>query len=559
MLKSATTYDALTRNFRWNIPHHFNIAQACCESWHQLDGNRIALTHVTASGSAQDWTYSQLSKDSSKLANYLVASGHIAQDRIAVLLPQGPETLIAHLATYKAGMIAVPLALLFGPDALAYRLADSGASCIVTNRQGNEKLTALKAQLPALRNIIVTDWPTGIPVPDGVTAYPDVLQKSSDVFQIRPTNPDDPALMIYTSGTTGPPKGALHGHRVLLGHLPGMQMSHNFLPQARDRIWTPADWAWAGGLLNVLLPALMLGVPVISSEPRKFDPEQAFYLMQTHHVVNAFIPPTALKMLRTVPDPATRFDISLRSLASAGEALGAATYHWSLEAFGIPANDAYGQTECNLVLGSCASLGMNRAGAIGRAVPGHNVAILGPDGIPLAADNQGEIAIEAPNPVMMLSYWNRPEETAAKFRGPQNNWFATGDQAIMDDDGYVSFVGRDDDIITSAGFRIGPTEVEDCLLSHEAVSLAAVVGKPDALRTEIVKAYVVTAAGFAASPDLANEIQLYVRERLSAHAFPREIEFRTELPLTTSGKIIRRELRDAAIREASGAQHEPFF
>jgi acetyl-CoA synthetase len=558
MLKSATTYDALIRNFRWKIPHHFNIAQACCENWCQPDGNRIALTHVTAGGNVQNWTYSQLSKNSNKLANYMRASGRAAQDRIAVMLPQGPETLIAHLAIYKTGMIAVPLAQLFGPDALAYRLSDSGVSCIITDRQGYEKLTTLEEHLPELRDIIVANWPTGIPVPDGVTAYPDILARSSDIFQIRPTKPDDPAMMIYTSGTTGPPKGALHGHRVLLGHLPGMQMSHNFLPQAGDRIWTPADWAWAGGLLNVLLPALMLGIPVISSEGQKFDPEQAFHLMQTHHVVNAFIPPTALKILRSVPDPANRFKIALRSLASAGEALGAATYHWSLDTFGIPANDAYGQTECNLVLGSCAALGMNRPGAIGRAVPGHNVAILGPDGSPLPAGVQGEIAIEAPDPVMMLSYWNRPDETAARFKGPQNNWFATGDQAIMDEDGYVSFVGRDDDIITSAGFRIGPTEVEDCLLSHKAVSLAAVVGKPDALRTEIVKAYVVTASGFAPSPDLANDIQLYVRERLSGHAFPREIEFRTELPLTTSGKIIRRQLRDEAIREVADAQSEPF-
>lgn len=559
MLKSATSYDNLIRNFQWNIPGQFNIAHACCEAWQSRDGNRLALSHITPQGAVQDWTFSQLSKFSSKLANYLIASGHTDRDRVAILLPQGPETLIAHLATYKAGMIAVPLALLFGTDALTYRLADSGASYVITNSQGYEKLTAIEAQLPELRSIIVTDLPAGIPVPPHVRHYRDILDKASDTFDTRMTSPDDPAMMIYTSGTTGPPKGALHGHRVLLGHLPGMQMSHNFLPQAGDRIWTPADWAWAGGLLNVLLPSLMLGVPIVSSATQKFDPENAFHLMQTHGIVNAFVPPTALKMLRAVPDPAGRFDLHLRSLASAGEALDAATFHWSESAFGIPANDAYGQTECNLVLGSCSALDMNRTGAIGRVVPGHTVAILGPDGLPLPPGQQGEIAIHAPDPVMMLSYWNRPDETAAKFKGPQKDWFATGDQAIMDEDGFVSFIGRDDDIITSAGYRIGPTEVEDCLLSHEAVTLAAVVGKPDALRTEIVKAYVVTAPGFTPSPDLANQIQAYVRLRLSAHAFPREISFRADLPLTTSGKIIRRELRDEAIREAADEPPAPLF
>lgn len=557
MLNSAPTYDAMNQNFRWQIPDQFNIAHACCEVWQKRDKDRIALHHIMQDGSVQNWSFSQLSISSNKLANYFVESGRSTQDRIGVLLPQGPETLVAHLATYKAGMIAVPLALLFGPDALSYRLADAGVSCVITNWQGYEKLATLQTRLPALRTIIVTDVPASIPIPPHVHHYNDILQNASDTFQTSKTTPDDPAMMIYTSGTTGSPKGALHGHRVLLGHLPGMQMSHNFLPQPGDRIWTPADWAWAGGLLNVLLPSLMLGVPVVSNAAQKFDPEDAFQLMQTHGVVNAFVPPTALKMLRNVPNPARRYDLQLRSLASAGEALGAETYRWAKAELGISANDAYGQTECNLVLGSCAALNMNKPGAIGRAVPGHHVAILGPDGSEVPTGQQGEIAIAAPDPVMMLSYWNQPNETAAKFKGPHNEWFTTGDQAIKDEEGFVSFVGRDDDIITSAGYRIGPTEVEDCLLSHDAVSLAAVIGKPDALRTEIVKAYVVPVAGVLPSPDLANKIQIYVRERLSAHAFPREIAFRTELPLTTSGKIIRRELREETIREAADAEHAP--
>ena len=374
------------------------------------------------------------------------------------------------------------------------------------------------------------------------------------------TGPDDPAMMIYTSGTTGAPKGALHGHRVVLGHLPGMQMSHNFLPQSGDRIWTPADWAWAGGLLNVLLPSLLLGVAVVSSAVQKFDPEQAFRLMQTHGVVNAFIPPTALKMLRAVPSPAERFALRLRSLASAGEALGAESYHWMQNSLGLTVNDAYGQTECNLVLGSCSALGISRAGAIGRIVPGHQVAILDEEGSVLPAGTQGEIAIRAPDPVMMLSYWNKPAETAAKFKGPEKDWFATGDQAVMDEDGFVSFVGRDDDLITSTGYRIGPTEVEDTLLSHPAVVLAAAIGKPDALRTEIVKAYVVLADGYEPSAELASNIQDYVRQRLSAHAYPREIAFRSALPMTTSyGAPCARKLPAKPLPQSPCHLSEPGF
>lgn len=557
MLDFADSYDALCRDFRWRIPARFNIAEACCESWRRREPDRVALHHIPADGTVQDWTFSQLSTASDKLANYFRANSFSPGDRIGILLPQAPETLISHLAIYKAGLVAVPLALLFGADALAYRLKDGGVSCVITNAQGLEKLAALQPQLPDLRQIIVTNIAPAAALPGDVHHFEEIQRKASAGFRMCRTGPDDPAMMIYTSGTTGAPKGALHGHRVVLGHLPGMQMSHNFLPQPGDRIWTPADWAWAGGLLNVLLPALLLGVAVVSSTVQKFDPEQAFHLMQSRGVVNAFIPPTALKMLRTVPRPAQRFALQLRSLASAGEALGVETYHWAQHSLGLTVNDAYGQTECNLVLGSCAALGLNRAGAIGRIVPGHRVAILDEAGYELPPGVQGEIAIRAPDPVMMLSYWNKPAETAAKFRGRDKDWFATGDQAVMDEEGFVSFVGRDDDLITSAGYRIGPAEVEDTLLSHPSVALAAAIGKPDRLRTEIVKAYVVLADGYEPSAELAGSIQDYVRQRLSAHAYPREIAFRAALPLTTSGKIIRRVLRQEAIAEAAGAELLP--
>jgi acetyl-CoA synthetase len=347
--------------------------------------------------------------------------------------------------------------------------------------------------------------------------------------------------MIYTSGTTGSPKGALHGHRVLLGHLPGVQMPHEFLPQPGDRLWTPADWAWAGGLLNVLLPGLHFGVPVVARRFEKFDGEAGLALVERLAIRNIFLPPTALRMLRGVPDIARRFRLDLRSVGSGGEALGSETFAWGREALGVAINEFYGQTECNLVLASSTALGVSRAGFIGKAVPGHSVAVIREDGSECAPEEEGQIAIRRPDPVMFLGYWNNEAATRAKFIG---DWMTTGDQGAMDGEGYVRFVGRDDDVITSAGYRIGPGEIEDCLIRHEAVALAAVVGKPDALRTEIVKAFIVLKPGFAATPELAAQIQSFVRTRLSAHEYPREIAFREELPMTTTGKIIRRLLRD---------------
>jgi len=335
----------------------------------------------------------------------------------------------------------------------------------------------------------------------------------------------------------------LHAHRVLLGHLPGAELPHYPFPQAGDRYWTPADWAWAGGLLDVLLPSLHHGVPVIARRFDKFDPEEAFALMASAGVRNAFIPPTALRMMRAVPSPRGHHEFSLRSMASGGESLGLEALEWGKEAFGLTINEFYGQTECNLVLGSCAQLGMLKPGAIGKPVPGHIVAVIGRNGEAVRAGEIGQIAVKRPDPVMFLEYWGRPEATREKFIG---DWMITGDQGVSDEDGYISFVGRDDDVITSAGFRIGPGEIEDCLLRHPAVALAAAVGKPDPIRTEIVKAFIVLKEGYTASDDLAGEIQSFVKTRLSAHEYPREVAFIAQMPMTTTGKVIRRLLREQA-------------
>ena len=536
MLRPAADYAGLVAGFSWDIPERYNIGVDVCDAWAVREPDRVAIQEVVGA-TVTPTTFGALRQRSDRLAAGLRGRGIGPGDRIGVLLPQSAAVVVAHAAAYKLAAIALPLAGLFGPDALRYRLRDAGARVLVTDAAGLAKLEAIRADLPDLELVVSVDGPSGEAVGVG-----DLMAEASEGFAPVDTRADDPALMIYTSGTTGPAKGALHAHRVLLGHLPGFLMMHDFPPKAGDRMWTPSDWAWAGGLLNATLPSLRLGVPVVACPSFRFEPEAAFRLIAERAITTAFLPPTALRMLRGVPDPRGRFDLAaLRSIASAGEALGPETFEWARRELGLTIGEAYGQTECNLVLAACTAAGVARAGSTGRPVPGHRVAILRPDGREAGTDEPGEIAIARPDPVMFLRYWNQPEATARKFSG---DWLLTGDTARRDADGYIHFVGREDDLITSAAYRIGPTEIEDCLGSHPAVALAAAVGKPDPLRTEIVKAYIVLRDGFTASDALAAEIQAFVRTRLSAHEYPREIAFRDRLPMTTTGKIIRRQLRD---------------
>jgi acetyl-CoA synthetase len=543
LLEPRDTFEALRRDFRWEIPADFNIGRVVSDDWAAKAPERICLQHFSPDGDHLSMTYGALAAQSSALAHGLTELGVVPGDRVALLLPQCFETVIAHVAIYKMGAIALPLALLFGEEALEYRLRDAGAKVIVTNGFGLARLKTLRARLPALQKVISIEGAG----PD-VIGFHAMIEGRPDVFEIAESGPDTPALMIYTSGTTGPPKGALHGHRVLAGHIPGFQLAHDYLPQPGDKVWTPSDWAWAGGLLNALLPALMLGVPVVSSPAQKFDPHMAFRIMSEMKVRNAFIPPTALRLLKAVEKPREAYDLVLRSIGSAGESLGRETYEWVKSALGIVPNEFYGQTECNFVLSSAAHLGVTKGGFIGKAVPGHEVAIIDADGREMPVGETGQVAIKRPDPVMFLGYWNNAKATADKFVG---DWMKTGDLGRQDEEGYVQFFGRDDDVITSSGYRIGPTEIEDCLIGHPAVRLAAVIGKPDTLRTEIVKAFVVLQDGFAGNPALAAEIRDWVKNRLSMHEYPREIEFVAELPLTTSGKVIRRLLRDQEIARAS--------
>ncbi len=536
MLPELRNYDALYREFRWQVPRRYNIGVDVCDRWAAVEPRRLAILHELADGTTRAISYGWLAETSNRLANVLRAHGIATGDRIAVLLPQAPEVAATHVAIYKLGAIALPIAVLFGPDALAYRLQSSGTKALITNEAGLAKLAAIRSEVSDLLLVLSIDGPA-----DGAEGFHQALTLASADFTPVDSSADDAALMMYTSGTTGQPKGALHAHRVLLGHLPGVEMPHDFFPQPGDRFWTPADWAWAGGLLDVLLPSLHFGVAVVARRFDKFDPEEAFALMARTGVRNAFIPPTALRMMRSVPQPRSKHAFDLRSLGSGGESLGAETLEWGKAALGLCINEFYGQTECNLVLSSSALLGVSRPGAIGKPVPGHVVAVVRPDGSRAAPGELGQIAVRRPDPVMFLEYWGRPEATREKFVG---DWMKTGDEGIVDEQGYFHFVGRDDDVITSAGYRIGPGEIEDCLIRHPAVALAAVVGKPDAVRTEIVKAFIVLAPGRQPSDALAAEIQDFVRTRLAAHEYPREVAFIDSLPMTTTGKVIRRLLRE---------------
>lgn len=540
IVEAASDYATCIANFRWPAATRFNIAHAVCDRHARMTPDASALIVDEPSG-VRRVSFRQLQRDANRLANALVALGVCRGERVAIHLPQCIHTALAHIASYKLGAIALPLFSLFGPDALAHRLRDSGARVLITNHANLERLATVRDGLGELEHVLSIDGDG-----PGATALGPMIERASDRFDTVDTSPDDPALLIYTSGTTGAPKGALHAHRVLLGHLPGVEVPHRFFPQPGDCQWTPADWAWAGGLLDVLLPSLYHGVPVVAKRLEKFDPEAAFELMARLGVRNTFMPPTALRMLRQVTDPA-RFGFALRSVASGGEALGQDMIAWGQQTFGLTINEFYGQTEVNLVVGNNADLFPVRPGSMGKPLPGHSVAVIDAEGEVCAPGEEGVIAVKRPDPVMFLEYWKRPEATREKFIG---DWCVLGDLGHVDDDGYFWFKARSDDVIISAGYRIGPTEVEECLMQHPQVALAGVIGAADPMRGEIVKAYIVPVEGAARDEQAAKALQAFVRERLSAHEYPRMIRFIDEMPLTVTGKI-----RRVALREMDAAEN----
>ncbi len=540
MLTKAASYDEVCAALRWEeqVPEFYNMGVDVCDKHAEATPQRTALIYEDEGGAVTTYSFLDLKRLSNRLANLLVAKGLGRGDRVGILLPQSVETGIAHIAAWKAGLVSIPLFTLFGEDALEFRLADSAARALITDLANLPKIEAIRDRLPDLELLLVAGaGKDGAAMSDLWSS----MDRASDAFEPLAMPAEDPGLIIYTSGTTGNPKGALHAHRTLLGHLPGVEFFHEFMPQPGDLMWTPADWAWIGGLMNTLMASWHHGMTMLAYRARKYDPEDALALMARHQVRNTFMPPTALRLMRAVERPRERFGFGLRTVACAGEPMGAELLDWGRQTLGITFNEYYGQTECNLVVSNCAGIMAVKPGSMGRAVPGHEVEIVDDDGAVLAPDEVGHIAVKRPCPALFLEYWADPEATRDKFVG---DWLLTGDQGRKDDDGYLWFISRDDDVITSAGYRIGPGEIEDCLSKHPAVSMAAVVGVPDALRTEAVKAFILLRPGHNGDPDLENDIRRFVKSRLSPHEYPRMIEFVDSLPMTATGKIRRNVLRE---------------
>jgi len=568
----ADRYAALHAGFRWQVPARFNIADACCTRWARDTPQAVAIRWEHEDGRQGTATYAQIQHDAERLAAVLVARGVQRGDRVALVLPQRVETAVAHMAVYRIGAVAMPLSMLFGPEALAYRFQHSGARVAIVDAGAQAAVDGACAECPDLATVIRVGEPDGPVAGRG----PAVLDWHAALAGARPrrravaTSADDPAVLIYTSGTTGPPKGALIPHRALIGNLTGFVCSQNWYPHglAEGRpggppdavFWSPADWAWTGGLMDALLPTLYFGREILAYQGR-FSAEVAFALMQRHRVTHSFLFPTALKaMMKAVPVPRRRYRLRLRAIMSAGEAVGDAVFAYTRDRLGVTLNEMFGQTEINYVVGNCtATLDADgrpaagwpaRPGSMGRPYPGHRVAVIDDDGQECPRGTAGDVAVHRrdvhghPDPVFFLGYWRNDAATRAKYTGdPADSWCRTGDMAVMDAEGYLWYQGRSDDMFKAAGYRIGPSEIENCLVKHPAVANAAVVPKPDAARGAVVKAYVVLAPGFVGDDALVASLQLHVRGRLAPYEYPKEIEFIDALPMTTTGKLQRRVLR----------------
>jgi acetyl-CoA synthetase len=540
---AADDYQALYQGFHWHVPSDFNIAWLCAGRW-AGDAGRVAIRYEDDAGHASTLSYAELWRDAGRLAQALRRHGVARGDRVAIVLPQRPETAIAHIACHLLGAVAMPLSILFGPEALAYRLQDSGAVLAIIDQAAAAPMAEIRADCPALKHVLGTGC-------DSELDWDAELARSDGAIAAVATTASDPAILIYTSGTTGAPKGALLPQSALLGNLTGFVASQNWFPQEGDVFWSPADWAWTGGLMDALLPSLYFGMPIVGYRGR-FSAETAFRLMEKYGVTNTFLFPTALKMMmKAVPAPRERYRLKLRAIMSAGEAVGDAVFGWGQSALGVTINEMFGQTEMNYIVGNSAQRWPARPGSMGRPYPGHRVAVIDDEGRAAAPGEIGEVALHRtdihghPDPVFFLGYWNNPAATAAKYSG---DWCRTGDLAVQDADGYLWYQGRADDMFKAAGYRIGPSEIENCLVKHPAVVNAAVVPKPDPERGNVVKAFVVLASGVSRDADaerrLVAELQEHVRGKLAPYEYPKEIEFLDALPMTTTGKVQRRVLRE---------------
>ena len=528
--------------FRWSVPEDFNIAEWACRRW-SGERQRLALQWEDESGETAAWSYWELQQAANRLSNALAGLGVERGDRVALVLPQRPETIVAYFACFQLGAVAVPLSFLFGPDALEYRLGNSGTRVAIADADTLAALEGVRDKLPDLTHVIGCAGAKGARVLD----WDETLAAASRLFEPVATRARDPAAIIYTSGTTGPPKGALLPHCALLGNLPGFEHSHDDFPQPGDFFWSPADWAWTGGLWDALMPTLYHGQAILGYRGR-FIAETALRLIEKYQVRNTFLFPTALKMMmKAYPKPRDAFDLNLRTLMSGGEALGPAVFHWCREELGVTANEIFGQTEMNYIVGNSHTHWPVKPGSMGRPYPGHRIAVIDEAGNEVAPGAVGDVALNrngtdgTPDPVFFLEYWKSPQATAEKYTGP---WCRTGDQAMRDDDGYLWYQGRADDIFKVSGYRVGPTEIENCLVKHPAIANCAVVPSTDPTRGAVVKAFVLLAPGHAPSEALKDSIREHVKKHLAPYQQPREIEFVAELPMTTTGKVQRKVLRE---------------
>lgn len=558
-------YAALHQGFRWQVDEYFNIAEACCSRWAKpgrgLQGaiKRIAVCAHRTVAKNTFYTYFELKKAADALSHVLAGLGVQRGDRVAIVMPQRFETAVAYMAVFQMGAVAMPLSMLFGPEALAFRLHDSEAVVAICDESSIANIQAVRAECPALRTVVAAGDAKGD------VDYASALAGQQGAFTAVRTRADEAAVLIYTSGTTGPPKGALIPHRALIGNLSGFVCSQNWFGfdgktnAASDAVfWSPADWAWTGGLMDALLPTLYFGRPIVAFNGR-FSPELAFSLMQQQGVTHTFLFPTALKaMMKAYPEPGRHFKLRLQGIMSAGEAVGDAVFDYCRAQLGVVVNEMFGQTEINYVVGNCSALWPAKPGSMGKGYPGHRVAVIDDDGKECAAGVPGDVAVNRfdihgdADPIFFLGYWKNEAATRAKFTG---DWCRTGDLAKRDADGYLWYEGRADDVFKAAGYRIGPGEIENCLVKHPAVANAAVVPKPDRERGAVVKAYVVLApdliagrarqsvAGGQFEAEIIAMLQAHVKTMLAPYEYPKEIEFIDALPMTTTGKVQRRVLR----------------
>ena len=533
-------YDELRSAFEWEVPERFNMATYTCDRWAD-DKGRVAVFEEQY-GQADTYTFWELQNATNRLANYLRAEGIERGDRIGVNTPQRIETVVSHIACWKLGAVSIPLSTLFGPDALSYRLADAEAKAAIVDESNLDDFRNARDDVPTELSVLTV----GDVEPRGDEAnFWRAIQAEPRTFDVVETDAEEDATVIYTSGTTGDPKGVRHAHRMLLGHLPLFLTTFcNMSIRNGDVFWTPAEWAWVASLFDVLFPGLYYGKPVVAHNAGAFDADSAFGVIERYGVTNFFAPATGLRMMMQTDD--SGYDVeSMRCIASGGEALGRDIVGWAEDTFdGAAVHEGYGQTEANLLVGDCTALFPFRDGKMGRAGVGHEMAIVDPETAEATVETGevGEIAVKYEgDPVCFKEYWNKPEKTDAKVK---SGWLLTEDLGRVDEDGYFEFESRKDDVIISAGYRIGPTEIEETLASHDAVRDSAVIGVPDDERGEVPKAFVVLANGRTGDDDLRSELRQHVRDRLAQYEYPREIEFVSELPKTTTGKIRRTSLRE---------------